>query len=76
MTADIQEINSYSKDMQDYLLLLSTHDWEFEHTDYAYLWREGSRERAALLLLQEELDPDAKIWNSIAPKDYKLTIKE
>lgn len=44
--------------------LLSSFDWQFNHTDDQSVWKRGQKAYERLICLQMDLDPDASIWMS------------
>lgn len=56
----------------DYLKSLRAQDWSFEFSDDGRAYRAGRDSLAALRTLQAEIDPDAAIWNTVAPAAYRL----
>ena len=58
--------------LQQYEADLRHHDWTYEYSDDFEVYRRGRSELMLITRKQVELDPDAKIWNSIAPIDYHI----
>ena len=58
-------------EVQKYRTLLAKHDWHYEYSDDRTVWGNGKAEKAALETLQMLLDPDYKIWDEYAPREYK-----
>lgn len=61
--------------LENYRKLLAGHDWYYAYSDDHSVWSAGERARATLRELRKELDPDAKIWDEIAPDDFKQNKK-
>lgn len=61
--------------MEKYKRLLSHHDWFYDYSDDHSVWTRGSKERAELMALRENIDPDYKVWNTIAPDMFKVERK-
>jgi hypothetical protein len=57
-----------------YTSLLKNHDWFHDYSDDHSVWVNGKNQRSALLEMQKQVDPNAAIWNGIAPDMFKLTI--
>ena len=55
-----------------YLDALRDHDWAFEYSDDARVWRSGKQALEALAAAQTCFDPDFALWNSIAPRAYRV----
>lgn len=58
--------------MDSYKLMLRTHDWGYDYTDDHSVWSRQHAMYLNLLDMRREIDPDCKVWNSIAPKATKL----
>jgi hypothetical protein len=58
--------------IDEYLELLKSHDWQFEHTDDQQVWRKGAEELRKLWRLRSEVDPNGTLWNSYAPVKYRV----
>ena len=58
--------------LQQYEADLRHHDWSYEYSDDFEVYRRGRRELVLIKRKQIKLDPDAKIWNSIAPIGYHI----
>ena len=58
--------------LQQYEADLRHHDWSYEYSDDFEVYRRGRSELELIKQKQIKLDPDAKIWNSIAPIDYHI----
>lgn len=58
--------------LAEYRQLLAAHDWHYEHTDDSRVWRKGRLEWRVLLEMRTALDPQAAVWNSIAPMGFQL----
>ena len=58
--------------LQQYEADLRHHDWSYEYSDDFVVYRRGRSELVLIKQKQITLDPDAKIWNSIAPIDYHI----
>lgn len=56
---------------QTYRQALAGHDWYYNYSDDYSVWRRGSDHAEKINRMREELDPDFKIWDEIAPKDFK-----
>lgn len=54
-----------------YRAMLVEHDWGFEHSDDARIWRLGRLALEQLQFLQREIDPDFTVWNTIAPATHR-----
>jgi hypothetical protein len=51
----------------DYEVALRKHDWAHEFSDDGNVYRRGREQLKALREQQASIDPDWRIWNSIAP---------
>lgn len=60
---------------QTYRRLLAGHDWYYDYSDDHSAWSAGRAQREKLRELRKQIDPDCKIWNEIAPADFKQNIK-
>lgn len=58
--------------MRAYRETLAAHDWAFEWSDNASVAYVGRGQLQYLRAVQPELDPDGAIWNSFAPKGYRI----
>jgi hypothetical protein len=56
--------------IKNYIEALETHDWSYKYSDDHRAWESGSKSRKTLLELQEQIDPNFQVWNSIAPEDW------
>lgn len=56
----------------DYEALLKGHDWQFEFSDDRRAWTRGHYERQALRAMQQQLDPEFKTWNALAPAAFRI----
>ena len=56
--------------INNYIEALETHDWSYKYSDDHRAWESGSKSRKTLLELQEQIDPNFQVWNSIAPEDW------
>jgi hypothetical protein len=56
--------------IKNYIEALETHDWSYKYSDDHRAWENGSKSRKTLLELQEQIDPNFQVWNSIAPEDW------
>lgn len=62
---DTQTLNEYRE-------LLRTHDWQSEYSDDHGAFTRGRARLSALQLLRKQIDPDASVWNSIAPVTHHI----
>lgn len=60
--------------LERYKRMLEEHDWEFDHSDDARVWRLGRLAQEQLEFLRREIDPDYKIWNAHAPAAHRRHI--
>ena len=56
--------------IKNYIEALETHDWSYKYSDDHRAWESGSKSRKTLLELQEQIDPNFQVLNSIAPEDW------
>lgn len=61
--------------IKNYKLALRTHDWFYDYSDDHNVWTRGFNEKTELRKLQEVLDPDYEIWDTIAPEHFKRRSK-
>lgn len=54
-----------------YRAMLAEHDWEFEYSDDARVWRLGRLALEQLQFLQREIDQDFTVWNQLAPAAHR-----
>lgn len=62
-----------SIDMQAYRNALRKHDWYYIFSRSDRVHDEGRKRADQLLSLQPILDPDFKVWNSVAPETFRKT---
>lgn len=62
---------SQIEEVTDYSRRLKAHDWQFEYADDGATWRRGMAERKELNAMQKRLDADLKIWNELAPAQFR-----
>lgn len=60
---------------QLYRQLLAQHDWYYQYADDFSVWSAGKAHLERIRELQKHIDPDYKIWNSIAPKDCQIKLE-
>lgn len=60
-----------AKLIERYKTMLQEHDWSFEHSDDARVWRLGKLAQEQLVFLRREIDKDWKIWNAHCPAAYR-----
>ena len=53
---------------------LKAHDWAYEWSDDGTVYRRGVTERARLMVDAASLDPDFKVWNEVAPAEYRRVL--
>ncbi len=58
--------------IDSYKQLLKNHDWYFEFADDGDVYRNGRKERNALVDLAREYDPMAVMWNRAAPNVFRI----
>ena len=68
MTQTLQATDSKSA----YMDALRDHDWAFEYSDDARVWRSGKQALEELAAAQACFDPDFALWSSIAPPAYRV----
>lgn len=59
-------------EVAEYREKLKKHDWAFEYSDDHSVWQRGRQSLGELQQMQKRLDPDCKVWNSLAPSDYQV----
>ena len=57
---------------QKYRESLATHDWQYDYSDDYSVWARGKSQRAAILDMRKNIDPEGKIWNEYAPTEFKM----
>lgn len=56
---------------QQYRDKLQHHDWYYNYSDDASVWRKGFEADKELQAAQKSLDPDYKIWNEYCPQEWR-----
>jgi hypothetical protein len=59
-------------DEVEYREMLEAHDWFFQFSDDATVYRKGLSAESDLREAQKHIDPDYTIWNTYAPKEYQI----
>ena len=59
--------------MQAYVAALKSHNWDHEYSSDTKVYRAGKESLIALRVAQGLIDPDAKVWNTWAPAEYRIT---
>lgn len=59
-------------EIEEYKRQLHSMDWSYAMSDDHRVWQSGEAKMARLRLQQSRFDPDASIWNSIAPEYAKV----
>ena len=57
-----------------YIELLKTHDWYYQYSDDHRVWTKYQGHYNSIRYMQKSVDPDYRIWNEIAPSDFKISI--
>lgn len=57
-----------------YCHALRCFDWSLEFTDDGARYRAQKEQLDKLRQLQRELDPEGEIWNTLAPRSYRLGV--
>ena len=55
--------------IKDYIDTLQSHDWYYVYSDDHSVYMKGSASSSKLRELQQQIDVDYQIWNTIAPED-------
>lgn len=58
-------------DQTAYIAALQSHDWTYEYSDDHRVWTKGNAERATLVSMRRQLDPDWTLWNQHAPEQFR-----
>lgn len=61
--------------LEQYINALKWHDWSFEHSDDASVVSHARKTQQEITLAQPRLDPDFRLWNQYAPRDFKKGTK-
>jgi hypothetical protein len=72
MPFDIPKLNPEQL-REAYQQALKAHDWHHQFSDDAGAVRRGAVQRAALVRMQQDLDPGYELWNAAAPKEFQIT---
>lgn len=56
---------------KNYRQMLAQHDWFYDYSDDHSAWSAGRAQREKLRELRKQIDPDSKIWDEIAPAEFK-----
>lgn len=68
----LEKVRELGKEgLERYKTNLKFHDWFYEYSDDHRVYTEGFHQKQEIRKLQEILDPDFTVWNSIAPDDFK-----
>lgn len=65
-------IESRNSKRDVYLKLLHWHDWSYEFSDDHRIYTAGNEARKTLRAMQPDVDPDYKLWNSVAPEEFQI----
>lgn len=57
-----------------YTSALKNQDWYFEYSDDYRVWYSGSIKKRELVRMQKLYDEDYVLWNSYAPKEFKIIV--
>ena len=59
-----------------YVRLLSDHDWEYEFSDDANVYRRARDQRQRMVEMQKEIDPKHETWNDLAPVRHQVAAQK
>jgi hypothetical protein len=65
------QLTARQSQIDAYVQLLRSHDWQFAAADDGFVYRRGLDERRTLQMLQCHLDPDRSLWKMHEPADCR-----